>query len=278
MSLRRQAEEQLRLSETRSQPPPTGEEAQRLVHELEVHQIELQMQNAQLRQTRDELETANIELEAFNYTVAHDLRKYLTIINGYCQVIRDLRGKDREKRSREYLEDIYEGTLAMNRLIEALFEFSGVAKHSLRRQSVNLSTLAGEVVDDLIPAEADSRATFKITPEVVVEGDPELLRLVLDNLIGNAWKYAGASEGVKIEIGATSRDGQRVYFVRDNGPGFDMALADKLFLPFERLPGTTIEGHGIGLATVQRIVARHGGRVWAESQKGKGATFFFTLD
>jgi signal transduction histidine kinase len=112
----------------------------------------------------------------------------------------------------------------------------------------------------------------------VAEGDPALLRVVLDNLIGNAWKYAGSREGAVIEFGVTEVDGKPAYFVRDNGPGFDMAFADKLFLPFQRLAGTDVEGHGIGLATVERIVRRHGGRVWAESKPGEGATFFFTFN
>ncbi|MDT8441174.1 MAG: ATP-binding protein [Desulfuromonadales bacterium] len=276
LALRRRAEEQVRLSKLGSQSPPTGEEAQRLVHELQVHQIELQMQNAQLRQARDELETANIDLEAFNYTVAHDLRQHLATISGYCQVIRDLHGKDREEDCQLFLEEIYRGTLAMDRLIETLLAFSNAGNVTLRRQLVDLSALAEAVVAELILADPESRGTFQINPGVLIEGDPDLLRVVLDNLLGNAWKHAGKGAGTIIEFGVTARDGERACFVRDNGPGFDMALAGKLFLPFQRLPGTKVAGHGIGLATVHRIVVLHGGRVWTESEKGKGATFFFT--
>ena len=120
--------------------------------------------------------------------------------------------------------------------------------------------------------------TFQITPGIVASGDADLLSALLDNLVGNAWKFTGSQEGAVIEFGVAEREGRPVYFVRDNGPGFEMALADKLFIPFQRLPGTDVEGHGIGLATVDRIVRRHGGRVWAESEQGRGATFFFTLE
>ncbi|MGC9520074.1 MAG: sensor histidine kinase [Desulfuromonadaceae bacterium] len=276
VTLRYQAEEQLRLDKIRLQTPPTEEEARRLVHELQIHQLELQMQNEQLREARDELESANVDLEAFNFTVAHDLRKYLTTISGYCQIIRELHGKELEKHCREYLEEIYQGTLGMDSLIDSLLEFSSVTKVAFRRESISLSAIVKDVVADLVLTHPESRTAFHITPGIMVEGDPDLFRVVLVNLIGNAWKYAGAREGAIIEFGTTSRDGEQVCFVRDNGPGFDMELAQRLFLPFQKLPGASDEGHGIGLATVERIVKRHGGTVWAESETGIGATFFFT--
>ncbi|MGE4343660.1 MAG: ATP-binding protein [Geoalkalibacter sp.] len=278
LELRHQAEEQVRLKKTRAQTPPSREEALRLVHELQVHQLELQMQNAQLAQARDELEAANIDLEAFNYTLAHDLRQHLMTINGYCQLIQDLSVAERAEKSQEYLEDIYQSTLSMSRLIDTLLEFSSVANGEVRRQSIDLSAIAEAVVAELTHMADTPRYTFHIARGILVDADPDLLRVVLDNLIGNACKYSGNRDGVVIEFGATSAYGKQACFVRDNGPGFDMALAGKLFLPFQRLPGTKVEGHGIGLATVERIVKRHGGRVWAESEKSKGATFFFTLD
>jgi len=277
LELRHQAEEQVRLNKTRAQTPPSREEALRLVHELQVHQLELQMQNTQLAQARDELEAANIDLEAFNYTLAHDLRQHLMTINGYCQLIQDLSVAERAEKSQEYLEDIYQSTLSMSRLIDTLLEFSSVANGEVRRQSIDLSAIAEAVVAELTHMADAPRYTFHIARGILVDADPDLLRVVLDNLIGNACKYSGNRDGVVIEFGATSAYGKQACFVRDNGPGFDMALAGKLFLPFQRLPGTKVEGHGIGLATVERIVKRHGGRVWAESEKSKGATFFFTL-
>jgi signal transduction histidine kinase len=173
---------------------------------------------------------------------------------------------------------MYEGTLRMNRLIDTLLDFSRVTRVEMHRKSVDLSAIAEDVTAELQLAAPECRVMFRIAAGIVVNGDPALLRVVLDNLIGNAWKYAGSREGAVIEFGVTEVDGKRACFVRDNGPGFDMALADKLFLPFQRLAGTDVEGHGIGLATVERVVRRHGGRIWAESKPGEGASFFFTFD
>ncbi|WP_051361251.1 ATP-binding protein [Desulfuromonas sp. TF] len=156
----------------------------------------------------------------------------------------------------------------MKRLIETLLDFSRLTHVEIRHEKVDLSKVA----------QPERGVALRIAAGVVADGDPDLLPVVLDNFIGNAWKYAGSREGAVIEFGVTEVGGKPAFFVRDNGPGFDMALADKLFRPFQRLPGTNVEGHGIGLATVDRIVRRHGGRVWAESAPGKGTTFFFTLE
>ena len=166
----------------------------------------------------------------------------------------------------------------MNRLIDTLLRFSCVTRVEIRRVTIDLSTMSKDVATELELAEPERRVTFRIAEGIKADGDAGLLRVVLDNLIGNAWKYTGMREGAVIEFGVTEVDGKPACFVRDNGPGFDMAFADKLFIPFQRLPGTEVEGHGIGLATVERIVRRHGGRVWAEGEPGKGATFYFTLE
>jgi light-regulated signal transduction histidine kinase (bacteriophytochrome) len=148
----------------------------------------------------------------------------------------------------------------------------------MHRDKVDLSGMAREVAASLERAETERQVTFRIANGIEVNGDAKLLNIVLDNLIGNAWKYSGNREGTVIEFGVTERDGKPAYFVRDNGPGFDMAYAEKLFIPFQRLPGAEeFKGNGIGLATVERIIRRHGGRIWAESEPGKGATFYFTL-
>jgi len=234
--------------------------------------------HADLARRAADLEAANIELEAFNYSVSHDLRQPLAIINGYCQVIQDVFGNKLDEECQEYIREIHQGTLQMERLIDALLEFACLQRSEMHKQKVDLSAMAKSVAAKLILLGPESLATIHIEPGIVAEGDPDLLRLVLDNLIGNAWKYSGTQEGTFIEFGATEIDGKPVYFVRDNGPGFDMAFADKLFQPFQRLPGTQAEGLGIGLATAERIVKRHGGRIWAESAPGNGATFFVSLE
>jgi signal transduction histidine kinase len=220
----------------------------------------------------------NGELEAFNATVSHDLCTPLTTINGYCQVLRELCGDQLDANAKEYLQGIYEGTLRMKELISSMLEFSRSTQVAATRQSVDLSEMAALVARELKVAAPKRRTTVRIGKGITGHGDPGLWRSVLDNLIGNAWKHSAGREKTAISFGRKDLAGKPVYFVRDNGPGFDMALADRLFLPFQRVPGTGIEGHGIGLATVDRIVKRNGGRVWAESAPGAGATFYFTME
>ena len=239
---------------------------------------EIERLNTDLAARAVELEAANRELEAFNYTVAHDLRKPLAVVNGYCQTIRELCGDMLDERCKEYLQETYDGTWRMNRLIDTLLNFSRMAHVELRRETVDLCKLAQEVAAELRHVEPERRVTLRIAAGVFVDGDTNLLRVVLDNLLGNAWKYTGMRKEAIIEFGAMEIDGQQACFVRDNGTGFDMADADKLFTPFRRLPGVEASsGFGVGLATVERIILRHGGRIWAEGEPGKGATFYFTL-
>ena len=233
-----------------------------------------------VKSLNDELATANIELEAFNYSVSHDLRSPLTVISGYCQVVRKLcgDGDSLDGQCIEYINIIYEHTKRMNQLIDTLLNFSRVKHSELRLQKVDLSRLAREVAVELHLLIPERLITFIIAEGISTHGDEALLRVVLDNLIGNAWKYIDCQDGAIIEFGVNENEQKPVFFVRDNGQGFDMSYADTLFTPFQRIPGTTAKGHGIGLATVERIVRRHGGRIWAESQVDKGATFFFTLE
>lgn len=225
-----------------------------------------------------ELVAANIELEAFNYTVSHDLRKPLTLINSYCQVVQELCGSKLDDQCRGYMRDMYEGTLRMNRLIDTLLDFSRITHVEMHHEQVDLSTMAKNVAMELKLTAPERRISLRIQEGIVANGDAGLLRVVLDNLIGNAWKHTGNREETIIEFGVTDSAGKPAFYVRDNGSGFDMALADKLFIPFQRLPGTDAEGSGIGLATVERIVKRHGGRIWPEGEPGAGATFYFTLE
>ena len=239
---------------------------------------EIETLNATLASRAYELEVVNQELEAFSYTVSHDLRRPLTGIHGYCQLVQELCSANLDEQCRGYLREIYDGTLRMNRLIDTLLNFALLTRSELHRKTVDLSGIACTVAAELKMGEPERSVTFTIAEGVTVNADPKLLRVVLGNLLGNAWKYTGKREDAVIEFGVTEVDGKPAYFVRDNGSGFDMAHSDRLFTPFQRLPGTSeYTGHGIGLATVQRIVQRHDGRVWAEGEVGKGATFYFTL-
>ena len=224
-----------------------------------------------------ELETANIELEAFNFSVSHDLRRPLGNINGYCQVLQQFCAEKLDEQCSGYLRNIYQATLTMTGLIETLLNFSRILRTKMYYETVDLSAMAQAVAASLKAAEPDQRVTFRIAEGITVNGDAGLLEIALNNLIGNAWKYSGKRDEAIIEFGVTERDGKPAFFVRDNGCGFDMADAGQLFAPFQRLHGEEFEGHGIGLASVERIIRRHGGRVWAESEPDKGATFYFTL-
>ncbi len=239
---------------------------------------EIEILNIDLAARALELETANKELEAFNYSVSHDLRRPLTAINAYCQVVLETCGGSLGEQCRGYVREIYDGTLRMNELIDVLLTFSRLAHSELHRETVDLSGMAQVVAAELRLAEPERLVTFRIAEGVTVDGDTNLLRVVLDNLFGNAWKYTANRKEATVEFGTTVIDGRPAYFVRDNGTGFTMTDAEKLFIPFHRLPGSgEFKGHGIGLATVERIIRRHGGWVWAEGEAGKGATFYFTL-
>ena len=226
----------------------------------------------------EQLEAANLELNAFNYSVAHDLRKPLTNINGYSQLIVELYGRKMDQKCRGYLMEIYEGTLRMNQLIDALLKFSSLAHSELSFETINLSEMAKSIISEMRLAEPDRKIDIQIAEGVKAIGDPKMLRIALENLIGNAWKYTGKKNDATISFGMTMSGRRTIYFVRDNGVGFDGSYGDKLFIPFQRLPGSEdFAGFGTGLATVQRIIKRQGGRIWAEGELGKGATFYFTL-
>jgi signal transduction histidine kinase len=237
---------------------------------------------AQIERTREkslEVAAANQELETFNYSVAHDLRSPLLWIGGYSRSILKHCGDRLEAQYRANLQEIIAGVTRMERHIEALLNFSRVTREDLHREPVDLAELVRIIVAELKRTAPTRQVTFRIAEEVEVNGDRYLLRAVLQNLIGNAWKYTGNQQEAVIEFGVRNHTGSPVCFIRDNGPGFDQAAADKIFIPFQRLPGTVeFEGFGIGLATVQRIILRHGGAIWAEARPGTGATFYFTVE
>lgn len=241
-------------------------------------QEEIEKLNADLRARARELENANRELESFSYSVSHDLRTPLTVISGYCQVIREFCAAQLSEQCFGFIQEIEDGAGRMNELIDTLLSLCGLARRELHRETVDLSEIAHLVAAELTLTDLGRRVAFQIANGISVNGDAKLLRVVLENLLGNAWKYTAHRDEAIIEFGLVDIDGKAACFVRDNGAGFDMAAADKLFMPFQRLHADSqYQGHGIGLATVERIIRRHGGRIWAQGEPEKGATFWFSL-
>ena len=239
----------------------------------------LEVTNKGLEDANRELQAANKELEAFSYSVSHDLRTPLRSIDGFSQILLKNHAEDLDEQGRDYLGRVGRASQRMGELIDDLLGLSRVTRAELEHKVVDLSALAKGVAAELQRSQPERRVRFEINEGLVAEGDAKLLRVVLENLLGNAWKFTGKKgEGARIEFGAERRAEGQVYYVRDDGAGFEMAYADKLFGAFQRLHGANeFEGTGIGLATVRRVVERHGGRVWAEGEVGEGATFYFTL-
>ena len=231
-----------------------------------------------VRERTAQLETANRELESFSYSVSHDLRAPLRAIDGFGQALLDDFPENLPDEAKRYLSRIRSSTQHMAQLIEDLLKLARVSRGPLERRTVDLGQVAQQVVGELQQREPGRAVEVSVWDGMLAEADPHLLRAALDNLIGNAWKFTAKSAKPRIEIGALKDRGRTTFFVRDNGAGFDMAYADKLFGAFQRLHSANeYAGTGIGLATVQRIVHRHAGRIWAEGEVGKGAVFFFTL-
>jgi len=231
-----------------------------------------------LADTNQQLAAANKELEAFAYSVSHDLRAPLRSVDCFSQIIIEEYADKLDDDGAKYLQRIRAGAKTMSQLIDDLLNLARLSRTQLNREPVHLSSIALSIVNEWRDREPDRVMKAAIAPDVQAPGDARLLRVVLDNLLGNAWKFTGKRENACLEFGAVNQRGQTVYFIRDNGAGFDMAYSSQLFAPFQRLhQATEFEGSGIGLATVQRIIQRHGGSIWAEGSVGQGATFYFTL-
>jgi PAS domain S-box-containing protein len=232
-----------------------------------------------VRERTAQLEAANRELESFSYSVSHDLRSPLRAIDGFSSLLAEENLSRLDESARGHIARIRAAAQRMGVLIDELLNLSRLSRSEMRRSRVDLSQLARDVVEEFERSGPKRAVTVTIEPGLEAEGDRTLLRVVLHNLLENAWKYTQNEARPRIEFGATTRDGVRCYFVRDNGAGFDMQYAGKLFAPFQRLHrAQEYEGSGIGLATVARIVHRHGGEVWAEAEVNRGATFYFSLE
>jgi light-regulated signal transduction histidine kinase (bacteriophytochrome) len=235
--------------------------------------------NQGLNQALINLKAVNHELEAFSYSVSHDLRAPLRSIDGFSQALLEDCAEQLDPTGQDYLRRIRAATQRMGLLIDDLLTLARVTRSDLHQESVNLSQMAETLCQHLQQRHPDRPVQFTIEPNLTVYGDSHLLQIVLDNLFNNAWKFTSRQIHPQISFGTTVPDnGNPVYFIRDNGVGFDMAFVDKLFKPFQRLHGMQeFPGNGVGLATVQRIIHRHGGQVWAEGALNQGSTFYFTL-
>jgi PAS domain S-box-containing protein len=256
--------------------------AARDVTERKRAETEIRELNATLEQRvqerTTELEAANKELSAFAYSVSHDLRSPLRTIDGFSRILEEDYGSRVDDEGRDSLHRVRAAAQKMGGLIDDLLKLSRLSRSEMTREQVDLSALTRGIAEELRTGDPARNVTFDIAPGLVVHGDKALLTILLDNLLGNAWKFTSKHPSARIEIGVTEKEGQSVYFVRDDGAGFDMAHVGTLFAPFQRLHGMAeFPGTGIGLATVQRVVQRHGGRAWAEGEVEKGATFYFTL-
>ena len=233
-----------------------------------------------LSQRTLQLEAANKELESFSYSVSHDLQAPLRIINGFSQVLWENYQPDLDDRGKHYLQRIQANSEKMSDLIDALLQLSRVTRSQMKSVEVNLSNIVQNIIEELQHEDPSRNVEFIVKEDLIAKGDPQLLRIVLNNLLNNAWKYTSKRSQAKIEFNTVAvEDNKLTFFVRDNGAGFDLEYADKLFTAFKRLHSQAeFPGTGIGLATVQRIIYRHGGKVWADGECDCGATIYFSLE
>jgi light-regulated signal transduction histidine kinase (bacteriophytochrome) len=249
-----------------------------LLLRLKETEDELRKQRDYLDKLVKDLEAANKELEAFSYSVSHDLRAPLRTIEGFIEMVLEDYSERLDEAGKDYLNRIRNASHNMSELIDAMLKLSRFSRAEIHQDRVDLSDLAKSIAEGFKQSQIERQTEFIIEPDLIVKGDMALLRVVLNNLLENAWKYTGKCPVTRIEIGSFVKNGEKVYFIKDNGVGFDMQYKDKLFQPFQRLHrDNEYKGTGIGLATVQRVIRRHNGNVWAESEVGKGTTFYFTL-
>ena len=281
--------DETRSVELRLEPLP-GDGALRpcaalLMHDRSADQARLQQDGRAIERLREkmrerslELEVTAKELESFTYTVSHDLRAPIRVVEGFARILQEDYGDRVDRVGHDHLQRILSAAARMTQMIDALLGLSRLSGQPVVPEQVDLSRLADTIVEELRAGDPERVATVVVQPGMTVEGDRTLLRVMLENLLGNAWKYTGKRADARIEFGCTGAGAETVWCIADNGEGFDMRFADRLFGVFQRLHGSAeFPGTGVGLATVQRIVRRHGGRVWAESEPGRGSRFYFTL-
>jgi signal transduction histidine kinase len=266
------------LARIQDQDRAVRENAAQLEQRVADRTHELEERNESLRRNAAELLAANTELDAFAYSVSHDLRAPLRSIDGFSQILLEDYSEKLDEAGRESLQRVRAASQRMGTLIDDLLKLARVTRAEIRTEDVDLSGMAREIAADLQRTTPERQVEFEIAPGLTARGDTRLLRVALDNLLRNSWKYTAKQPAPRVEFRSADANGGRTFMVRDNGAGFDMKYADKLFGVFQRLHSAAdFEGTGIGLATVRRIINRHGGRIWAEGAVDQGATFYFTL-
>lgn len=238
----------------------------------------LKAESEQLKVISRKMAEANKELETFSYSVSHDLRSPIRTTEAFARIVLEDYGESLDEEGRVYLKKIISGTEKMNMIVDEMLTLSKVGKKELDLKRVDLTSMARTIIGNLKKAAPERNVTFEVGERLIVSADEKLMEIALTNLLGNAWKYTARKESGLIAFGRMRQGGEDVFFVRDNGAGFDMDYAEKLFEPFKRLHSESeFEGTGIGLATVKRIIEKQGGRIWGEGKRGEGAVFYFTL-
>jgi len=256
----------------------TGDEVGELAEDINCMQAEIGKLKRSLVHQAEELAAANREMESFSYSVSHDLRVPLTRAYGAAQLIEESYGDRLDENGHILLDNVLKGCESMEDLIEAILVLSNIVRRDLHAETIDLAAMARDIVQELAVADPERKVAIVMPKTLLCEGDQQLLRAALRNLLENAWKYTRGVTEPRIELGRLEQEGKPAFFVRDNGIGFDMQHAGKLFTPFKRLhDASKYPGTGIGLATVQKIIQRHGGTIWGVGKEGEGATFFFTL-
>lgn len=255
-----------------------NQELQEAIARATAAEQEVQKLNHHLQRRLDELAAVNQELESFSYSVSHDLRAPLARMQGFSRALMEFHAGSLDEQGALYLNRIGSAAEKTIQLVDDLLRLSRLTRAELNRQPVDLSDIVRSIIAELESRDAGRTVEFRVAPEAQTFGDANLLRAALANLLENAWKFTGGVAHAVIEFGAQFADGPPVFYIRDNGAGFEMGKAQKLFTPFHRLHSAAqFEGTGIGLATVERIIRRHGGRIWAEAEVNRGATFYFTF-
>jgi PAS domain S-box-containing protein len=285
--LRRSNDElELKVKQRTAELELSREELKAHNEELQTTQEELQCQNEELRTTQEELQSASIaltdankELEAFTYSASHDLRAPLRRMAGFAKIVLEDYADKLDTTGNDHLTRILGGSEKMLQLIDDLLHFSQLSRQEIKRGLIDMSKLASNIIMQLGEADPNRKVEFELKGDLTCYADHRLIEIVLSNLLGNAWKFTSKTENARIEFGVFNLNNVLTFFVRDNGVGFNPAYEEKLFHPFQRFHSDNeFEGTGIGLAIVERIIRLHGGKVWAEGETGKGATFFFTLN